>query len=391
MLSKTVDRRRKKIAIVVSSTITVRSFLCPILRMLAEKYDVSLIVSNDSDNFITDLDLPVTVTHVRINRQVAPLTDVIALLRLIFLFCRERFDCVHTITPKAGLLGTFAAWVARVPTRIHTFQGEVWATRAGPWRWILRSLDVLVGRLATHLTVVSRSERNFLISEGIISAENSFVLASGSICGVDLARFRSRPEARDALRESLGICENDVLFLYLGRLNSDKGIPTLLEAFVQLAGFEPRAALLLAGPDEDQMTPLIEATQARVPGRVWYQPGYVPVPEDFMSGSDVIVLPSHREGFGLVVIEAGAMGIPAIGSDIYGIEDAIVAGETGMLFETGNVGQLCDRMRVLTESGAQRKSMGLNARNRVHSRFSQSALLGAYADFYAGLLDVDNA
>lgn len=132
------------------------------------------------------------------------------------MFKKEHFDLVHTITPKAGLLGTIASWIVRCPKRLHTFQGEAWATKRGLYRILLKELDRLVAVLATNIIVVSKTERDFLIKECVISPEKSTVLANGSISGVDLDRFKFNKEVRDDLRFQLGIKDTQIVFCTLG-------------------------------------------------------------------------------------------------------------------------------------------------------------------------------
>ena len=196
---------RRKVCLVVTSLLIVTFFLIPLMAALSRRYDVTLMVNVDDKDFLKSLDLPVTVIPISIERNVAPWRDIRALGQLIRQLRTHSFRLVHSISPKGGLLGMMAAWMTGVPVRMHTFQGEVWATRRGLWRTALRFMDRLRSGFATQLTVVSHSERQFLIDEGIISARKSVVLANGSICGIDRNRFHPDREAREAVRRELGI------------------------------------------------------------------------------------------------------------------------------------------------------------------------------------------
>lgn len=177
------EERKPKIAVVVTSVLMVQFFLVPHLEALSKKYEVTLLLKNDQPEILASMRLPCRVVLAPIERKIHLLQDLYGLWFLAVFFWREKFDLVHALTPKAGLLGMAAAWLVRVPIRIFTFQGEIWANRTGLWRWILRSLDKLIGLLATHITVVSHTERSYLINEGIIAENKSCVLGGGLLVG----------------------------------------------------------------------------------------------------------------------------------------------------------------------------------------------------------------
>src|SRR5262249_29157030 len=161
------------------------------------------------------------------------------------------FDLVQSVTAKAGLLAMVAAWATRIPVRVHTFTGQVWATRTGFSRAALKLLDKLVARAATFVLADSPSQREYLVAEGIIQPSKSAVLGKGSISGVDPARFRPDPSARRIVRESLAIAECAVTLLFVGRLHRDKGVLDLARAFARLADRRPDVHLVIVGPDEE--------------------------------------------------------------------------------------------------------------------------------------------
>lgn len=383
---------RKKVCLVVSSILLIRCFLRPHLCALAERFEVCVIL-NGSDVLPEDIEgLPVRLIYVDIERQIDFGRDISALFALIRIFRRERFDLVHSISPKAGLLAMLASSATWVPLRLHTFQGEVWVTRRGLWRFILKMLDKLVARLATHLLVVSPSEQKFLIEQGIVFAGKSAVLVHGSISGVDTNRFHPRPSVRSQQREEWGLGETDLLFLFVGRLNVDKGVLDLATAFGQLACQHGHIHLAFVGPDEEGMRPKIEALCGApdVRERLHFS-GFTPKPELVMPAADVVCLPSYREGFGMVIIESAAIGLPAIASRIYGITDALLEEKTGLLFESGNVDELKEKMEHLVADPALRARLGQCAKARVESDFSQPRIVAATVDYYAALLTEGDA
>ncbi len=375
--------RQARVALVVTSTLTVRWFLLEHIRTLARSFAVTLIVNNDAPELAALL--PCRIVSLRLERDIAPLADLLALLALFRLFRQQRFDLVHSITPKAGLLAMLAAWFTRVPLRLHTFQGEVWVTRRGAMRWLLKNLDRLVARLATDLLVVSDSERKFLIAAGLIPAAKSRVLNQGSISGVDCERFKPDSSARAALRAELGIPADAPVFLFVGRLKRDKGVLDLARAYAALAREDAACRLLIVGPDEDGLLPEIEQICAACRSRLRVA-GLSAVPERYMAASDVLCLPSYREGFPVTIIEAAAAGLPTIGSRIYGITDAIVEGETGLLFEAGDVRQLALSLRTLAGDTSLRRRMAQRARERALRDFPQELLTAALLGHYRQLL-----
>ena len=208
------EPRRKRLCVVVASDLTIKAFLMGHLEALGRIHDVTVMANTRDFDFLRELASPVRGVQNRIERQLAPLKDTSALLSLASTFRRERYDAVHSITPKAGLLSMIAALVARVPVRIHTFTGQVWATRTGVSRAVLRTLDTALAACATHVCVDSRSQKSFLVSERVVSDTKAIVLAKGSICGVDNHRFCPNPRARSEIRVELGIGPHDLVFLY---------------------------------------------------------------------------------------------------------------------------------------------------------------------------------
>lgn len=380
---QTAASGQPRVALVVTSTLVVRWFLLEHIRTLARHFSVTLIVNNDAPDLAALL--PCRIVSLKLERNIAPLADLKALVWL-WRHCRaERYQLVHTLTPKAGLLGMLAAWLSGVRVRLHTFQGEVWLTRRGALRLLLKNLDRLVARLATDLLVVSASEREFLIANQVIPAAKSLVLGSGSIAGVDCERFKPDAELRAELRTRLGIATDATVFLFVGRLKRDKGVLDLARAFATLALEDATCRLLVVGPDEEHLLPEIEESCAACRSRL-HVVGLSAEPERYMAASDVLCLPSYREGFPVTLIEAAAAGLPAIGARIYGVTDAIVEGETGLLFDAGDMPQLALGLRTLAGDTALRERLGRSARARALRDFPQARLTAALLEHYRRLL-----
>lgn len=370
---------KEKICLVVSSPMTVRAFLQQPIRRLCATYDVYVALNITSGESLAGLEDMVTILPVAIERKIALWCDLQALWQIVVLFRRHRFKLVHSVTPKAGLLAMMGAFLAGVDIRIHTFTGQVWATRHGVARLLLKSLDKLIARLATFALADSPSQRQFLLDEGVVTASGSGVLVQGSISGVDTMRFCPDAQARQRLREELNITESDTLFLFLGRLNRDKGVLDLAVAF---SGMEDeRAHLLFVGPDEEELGPQLMRLSGGCEKRVHFV-GYAEKPQEYMAAADVLCLPSYREGFGNVVIEAAAVGIPAIGSRIYGVVDAIQEQVSGLLFAARDVEGLREAMRHMVDDSEGRLKLGRQARERVIRDFSSDRLAAAWLELY---------
>ena len=379
------DPQRPRICIVAAAPLTLKAFMLGHLRALLKIADVTVVADFTAEDASFPWPEELTRVAIPIARPSAPWSDLLALLALLRLFRRRHFDLVHSITPKAGLLAMLAAWIAGVPLRLHSFTGQVWVTRSGFMRGVLRSADRLIAHLATHVLADSGSQRAFLIEQGIVAASKSAVLAQGSICGVDISRFQPDALARERIRRSHGIPPEAVVFLYLGRINRDKGLHDLAQAFAESGARHPDAHLLLVGPDEGDLSASLIRAAGGCAARL-HRVALTDRPQDYFAAADVFCLPSYREGFGTTIIEAAAAGVPAIGSRIYGITDAIVEGETGLLFEAGRVQQLASRMDTLARDAGLRRRMGENAMQRAVRDFSASVVTAALLEYYAGLL-----
>jgi glycosyltransferase involved in cell wall biosynthesis len=356
-------------------------YLGPHIRAQRNMYDITL-VANGSIDEIGDLgDGGVRFILCPFNRKMSLFQDLLALIRLWQLFRRERFDIVHSVGPKAGLIAMLAAVLVGVPLRFHTFTGQVWANRSGFFKKFLQFIDKVIIACTSQVLADSPSQRRFLINHGIVNEAMIRVLGDGSISGVDVERFCRNDDIRQTVRAQHRIPHDALVLLFVGRLAVDKGLQDLSSAFAAQAFVFPQIHLMIIGPDEDGLDAEFAALARRYPGRV-HRVGFTSRPEDFMSASDIFCLPSYREGFGNVIIEAAAAGIPTIASRIYGITDAVEEGVTGLLYEAGSVEQLGLAISLLTSDMTLRFSMGKAAKVRAISRFSQERIVREWIAFY---------
>lgn len=337
----------------------------------------------------------VTCEQVEISRSISPWRDFLALLRLIRLFKRGRIDVTHSTTPKAGLLTAIAAFLAGVPVRLHTFTGQPWVNMKGPIRWLARWSDRFIGKLNTRCYTDSGSQRQFLIDQGIFPASRLFVIGAGSLAGVNLKRFNSaRFTAEDqlAIRQSLGIREAAPVLLFVGRIMADKGVRELIDAFRELKAAGGAAYLILVGPFDLESGGGGEISRHDIDNiQDVHIVGYTENPESYMAIADILCLPSYREGFGTVVIEAAAMGVPTVGSDIYGLSDAVVNGETGILVPPRDVTALKLALAVLLEDKTARQNMGGAAKRRAEIYFDADQVNLKLIEEYRNLLTCKRA
>lgn len=333
----------------------------------------------------------VNCAAIDIPRSISPWRDLMALMRLYRFFRREQIDIAHSTTPKAGLLTAIAALLAGVPVRLHTFTGQPWVSMQGIRRSLARWSDMLVGRLNTRCYADSGSQRQFLIEQGIIAENKIFVIGAGSLAGVDTGRFnpaRFPVRQRIATREALCIPDDAPVLLFVGRITVDKGVRELLEAFRALKAQQSRAHLLFVGRfDADSGVPggVSQRDIDSIPDA--HIVGYTECPEEYLAIADILCLPSYREGFGTVVIEAAAMGVPTVGSDIYGLSDAVVKGETGILVPPRDATALARALSELLADENRRRRMGVAAKRRAEAVFDARQVSGKLIAEYRALLD----
>jgi len=381
-----MNNKRHKICIVATVPFALQVFMRAHIAMLAEKYDVTLITSGSETELHGALGHHVNFINVNFSRKIALLTDFNALVRLVRIFWVNRFDVVHSLMPKTGLLAMLAGFFTLVPHRVHIFTGQVWSTKSGIGRFGLKMMDRVIAFCATSLLTDSFSQRAYLISQNIVSGQKISVLGNGSVCGVDLVRFKYDQQIRDQYRAQLNIPDDARLFIFLGRVNAEKGVQDLARAFVNVNKKFPNTYLLVVGPDENNLDNYLQEI-VKSCSLNYRRIGMTDKPENYMTCADIFCLPSYREGFGSVIIEAASIGLPSVASNIYGLVDAVVNGETGILHEAGDIQQIEDALLLLTIDEDLRNTMAVAARQRAHKLFGQEIVTGAMGKFYEELIN----
>lgn len=373
--------KRKKICFVVPSVGTARVFLKNHIEELSIYFDVYLVANVLEQEMIYIKEFSIKeIKHIKLKRSITLINDLRTLFYLCSYFKTMRFDAVHTVTPKAGLLGIFASRLACIPNRIHIFTGQVWHTKKGVYKYFLMILDRFTVWNATHILVDGQPQRQFLIQNKIVTESNSFVLGKGSTGGVDTNRFVPNAIAKKRVRDELGIKENEVVYMFLGRMNSEKGINELAEAFNSLRIKHENVRLLLVGEDEENMTSIVKRKVKDIESVIFY--GATPVPERFIQACDVFCMPSHREGFPLSVLEASSMEKPVICSDTYGLMESIIENKTGLRHKVAEVDSIHFAMEKLYFDQNLVESLGKGGRAYVLENFSAKTITEKWLEFY---------
>jgi len=331
----------------------------------------------------------VRVLEVPMEREISPVRDIHSAWHLWGILRTLRPTVTNVGTPKAGLLGGFAAWLTRVPCRFYTLHGLRFETTTGLKRKLLILAERLACRFAHRVVCVSHSVREKAIACGLFDRERSVVFGSGSCNGVDVSRFAPTPERTrraSELRREFGIPAAAPVALFVGRLTGDKGICELLEAFLQLENRVPRLRLLLVGSFEDG-DPLPEGVRKRLETheRVIFA-GPVNDPAPYYAMADVLILPSHREGLPTVILEGHAAGKPVIGASATGIVDLLVDGETGLLFPVGDVSALANAIGRMIEDKELASKLALAGQEQVKRKFRQELIWAALHREYLKVL-----
>ena len=372
---------KKKIAIIVTAPIAVKIHLFDLIESLKEDYSVFIMtnLSKVNDEFLNYLPRDLTLIDTKMEREINLFKDLRSLFILILNLKKNNIELSFSLTPKAGLLASLASFVSFIPVRIHVFTGQVWLTKSGLRRFILKGLDRLIYSLSTKVLIDSTSQRDFLLENNIVKEKKSLVLGSGSFCGVDTLRFIPSDEHRISMRKKYNLSPDQIVYLFVGRLKKDKGVFELIESFSHLRSVHKNINLWLLGPDEENIKNQILSNKMSKEG-IEFIP-FSPNPELFMNAADIFCLPSYREGFGTVIIESASCGIPAIGTRIYGLKDAIEDGITGLLVGVKEIESLKHAMERLLQDHEMRKKMGETARMRAKEEFDQRKVIKRILEF----------
>ena len=355
------------------------------LRMLSAYYEVVAVSSPGASLRVVAEREGVRTIAVPMERRISLWKDLVSLVRLVLLFRKEQPDMVHSITPKAGLLAMLAGWIVRVPVRMHTFTGLVFPTATGMMQKLLIGMDRITCFCATHIIPEGEGVKRDLMNYRITS-KPLHILANGNINGVDLTYFDRTEEVLKQAEKYED--KGSFTFCFIGRLVRDKGINELVSVFVRLQKKHPMTRLLLVGAFEKELDPVLPETEVLIKHHpairyVGFQPDVRP----FVAASDALVFPSYREGFPNVVLQAGAMGLPSIVTDINGCNEIIIPEVNGVIVPSRDEEALYGAMeRFLTDHETVCR-MAANARRLIVSRYAQEDVWKALLEQYTSCLE----
>lgn len=370
----------KKIIRAVTVSMSV-DFYTPMVKDLQQQGYEIVSVSSPGPELKGLRELGVRTIEVPMERRMSPLKDLNSLWQLIRVFSRERPYMVHSMTPKAGLLCMLAGWLTRVPRRVHTFTGLVWPTSKGLSRKILMFTDWLTCACATHVIPEGEGVKQDL--QQYITKKPMRVLGYGNVRGVDMERFSRRTEVMEA-SENIR-CKDVFTFLFVGRIVRDKGINELVQAFQRIHAEHKDVRLLLVGRLEQELDPLKSETMQVIAEHDAIEhvgPKYGDDLLAYYAASDCFVFPSYREGFPNTVMEAGAMDLPCIVTDINGSREIIEDGKNGVIIPSQDADSLYQAMKEMVENTEKRSLYCSNARKMIAERFEQGFVRKCLYEFY---------
>lgn len=371
-----------KIIIATTVPTTVRYILSGQPKYLSKYFDVTLVSSGGEK--LTEIAKAESVSSHEVNfrRKISPLHDIFAIFQMIIVILKVKPDIVHSYTPKAGLVSMIAAFICRVPVRVHTFTGLLFPTSSGIKRRILCYVDRLICFCATKIVPEGNGVKKDLI-ENNVTRKVLNVIGHGNIAGVDTSYFKKSAVIKEVevLKAKLKIPKQGFVFCFVGRFAHDKGFNELIEAFCNL----PKEAHLLLVGTQDERTPLegrvldIILSHPRI-----YRTGWVEDVRPPMSFSDVLVLPSYREGFPNTPLQAGSLELPSIVTDINGCNEIIEDGVNGWIVAARSSDELAFAMFEAMHS-PNLKNLGTEARNRIKLKFERAVYREKLKEFYLGL------
>lgn len=355
------------------------------LKFLSKEFEITAISSDRITLEKFGQDEGVATYCIPMERSISLWRDWLSFFRFVCFFLKQQPYIVHGNTPKAGLLSMLAARLTGVPVRVYMCHGLRYQGCTGKMAGLLRMMERLSCRCATEVICVSHGVMNTLIEDGVCRKEKLKVLAHGSVNGIDVRRFDKQQIAGgERIFSKLGIPATDFVFCFVGRIVKDKGVNELVAAFKALVRQYTAVHLLLVGPMEDEQNVIDEETQEEIrTNRHIHAVGAQPDVRPFMAFSQVFVLPSYREGFGVVLMEAGALGLPCITTDIIGCNEIIQDGINGKIIPPRDENALYKAMKWFYEHRDDEvKEMALQARPLIMERYEQHRVWAALLDEY---------
>ena len=329
---------------------------------------VPLLEKRENSKFIT----------VNMNRAISPLRDIRSLFKLIIVLKKLKPQIVHTHTPKAGLLGMLAAWLVKVPVRLHTVAGLPLMETKGLKRKILERVEWLTYRCALKVYPNSKNLQRFIVENKFCRPEKLKVIGNGSSNGIDVNYFKISDEIQleaEKLKSEFGISESNFVFVFVGRMVKDKGIEELTQAFSELNKIYPHLRLLLVGPMEPELDPLSDACLSLINENAnIISAGFQNDVRPYLAISHTLAFPSYREGFPNVPMQAGCFNLPSIVTDINGCNEIIQDKINGLVIPVKDTEALKNAMDLIIADEALYLRLKDNARRLIVENYDQKRM-----------------
>ena len=380
---------KKKLIRITTVPISLEKLLENQLRFMKENYLVTAISADKERLLKFGEEEGVSTFHLELTRKITPIKDVIAVLQLYTYLKKEKPQIVHTHTPKAGIVGMLASYLAKVPNRLHTVAGLPLLESKGFKRKVLNFVEKITYSCATKVYPNSFGLKAIIIEAQFCKVSKLKVLANGSSNGIDTSTFNPEnfsKEQNKILRKELALAEEDVVFIFVGRLVGDKGINELVAAFDTLTKRFQNIKLLLVGAFESDLDPLNNQTLKMIDDNsAILSAGFQQDVRPYFAIADALVFPSYREGFPNVVLQAGAMGLPSIVSDINGCNEIIKEEENGLIISVKDSEAIYKAMKRVLEDSVLKNKLQNNARNMITELYEQKVVWNALLKEYKSL------
>ena len=368
----------KKICFISTIPSTLRTFVLKTAIYLHENtdWDISFICSEDEE-FASELPEFIHYFPVPMERGIS-ISGIKSMMQMKKIFVKEKFDLIQYSTPNASLYAALAGKLAGIPVRLYCQWGMVYVGFEGIKRQVFKAIEKIVCKLSTWIEPDSVSNLNFAHEENLYPQTKGSVIWNGSACGINLEKFdiSQKIKYRKDLREKYNFPEDSFVYGFVGRITKDKGINELLAAFKQIYESNSNVYLMMVGTTEkDDTVDESLFLWSKKCEHVIYT-GFTDIVEQYLSAMDTYILPSYREGFGMGVVEAEAMGVPVIVTSIPGPVDAMKENETGIVVKKGSIKELLRAMKKLYEDKHIRKEYSSNAYDFAINNFEQKKLFG---------------
>ncbi len=381
-----------RLCIISTIPTTIKAFFGEQLRFLKENgFDITVITSSaiSSQDYGGSLPDDIKLHTVKMSRTISPLDDFRAFKEILKIIKNGNFDIVQYVTPKAALLGSLASWRAKVPVRLYLMWGLYYVTQTGFKKFVFKTIEKIVCKCSTAIAPDSKGNVKLAVEEGLCKQDKIGVVGHGSANGVDTGKFDPVKLYEDGrrIRKELNIPDEAKVFGCIAAIVGDKGVNELIEAFDEVSKKHPEAYLLYIGQTTEK-DPVKNSTleTMKINPKIVHL-GWQTEPEKYLAAMDIFVLPTYREGFGVVNIEASAMALPVISTDVPGPQESIVNGETGILVPVKQVKPLIDAMKDLLGRPLYAKKLGEAGRKRVQEFYEQKKLWQLIIEHSLSLLE----